>query len=371
MSARQAALDALLRIEEGAYANIALPAVLERSGLSSRDRAFATELAYGTTRMRRALDHVTAPYVRGELDADVRAMVRMGAYQLVYLHTPPHAAVSATVDIAPPRTRGFVNAVLRKVAGALPPRFPDPPTRLSYPDWIVRRLAVDLGAADAEAALEQMNVAPAVSEREDGYVQDLASQWVAGLVDAGPGQLVADMCAAPGGKATAIAEQGAALVVAGDLQPHRAHLIARNVGDLGLRNVAVLRHDGRCPPLRSGALDRVLVDAPCSGLGVLRRRPDARWRVEHDAIDRLAELQRELLAGAMPLLRAGGMLVFSVCTMTNAETLDIDRWLAEQFPELTPVQIPGPPWRPHGRGGLLLPQDAGTDGMFILRLRRS
>jgi 16S rRNA (cytosine967-C5)-methyltransferase len=243
-TSRSLALEALLRIEHGAFANIALPALLDASGLSGRDRAFTTELVYGTTRMRRACDHLLAPFVRGELDRDVRAMLRLGAYQLAFLDTPPHAAVSATVDLAPPRTRGLVNAVLRKVAGSLPARWPDPPTRLSYPDWIVRRLAVDLSPADAEAALAQMNVAPEVTEREDGYVQDLASQWVAALVEVQPGDVVGDPCAAPGGKATAMATASTAFVVATDLQPHRARLVTENVQALELIEV---QPEGRAP----------------------------------------------------------------------------------------------------------------------------
>ncbi|TMM11506.1 MAG: hypothetical protein E6G01_17155 [Actinobacteria bacterium] len=139
-TSRRVALDALVRIEHGAYANLALPALLARSGLSRRDRAFATELVYGTTRMRRACDWLLDPYVRRALDDDVRAALRLGTYQLALAGTSPHAAVAATVDAAPQRARGLVNAVLRKVASALPPEWPDDATELSYPDWVVERL---------------------------------------------------------------------------------------------------------------------------------------------------------------------------------------------------------------------------------------
>ena len=369
MTARAVALEALLRIEDGAFANIALPALLDRSDLPPREKAFATELTYGTTRMRRAVDHLLSPFVRGDLDAETRAMLRLGAYQLAFLQTPPHAAVSATVDLAPPRTRGLVNAVLRRVAGALPARYPDPPTRLSYPDWIVQRLAADLGAADAEAAMVQMNEAPPVTERADGYVQDQASQWVAALVEVEPGDVVGDPCAAPGGKATAMASGLPRLVAAADLQPHRAHLVSQNVDALGLDTVAVLVADGTSPPYRPRSFHRVLVDAPCSGLGVLRRRPDARWRVEPATVDRLVALQRRLIDAALSTLKPGGLLVYSVCTLTRAESIGIDEWLGKAHPELVSLPPPPSPWRPLGRGGLLLPQDAGTDGMYILRLR--
>jgi 16S rRNA (cytosine967-C5)-methyltransferase len=113
----------------------------------------------------------------------------------------------------------------------------------------------------------------------------------------------------------------------------------------------------------------VLLDAPCSGLGVLRRRPEARWRLEPAAIERAAGLQRDLLAAAVARIRPGGLLAYSVCTLTRQETLDVDAWAATAFPSLAAVEGPGPPWRPHGRGALLLPTAAGTDGMFLVLLR--
>lgn len=370
-TARGVALEALNRVDEGAYANVVLPRLLERSGLDRRDRSFATELVYGATRMRRACDWLLDRLVDRPLEPEVRNVLRLGVYQVVFLRTPPHASVSATVDLAPPRARGLVNAVLRRLLREPPPRWPDPPTRLSYPDWVVRRLVSDLGPAAAEAALEQMNVAPPVTERPDGYIQDEASHQVAAFVGARAGELVVDVCAAPGGKATAMASGGPALVVAADVSEHRSRLVADNAAALALGNVAVVVADGARPPLRAGAADRVLVDAPCSGLGVLRRRPDARWRVQPGDVGRLAELQRALLRAAAELVRPGGVVVYSVCTLTLAETLEVDRWLAASHPGLVPIAPPGPPWEPLGRGALLLPQAAGTDGMFVVGLRRS
>ncbi len=224
-------------------------------------------------------------------------------------------------------------------------------------------MRADLGDVDALAALEQMNARAEKTVRDDdGYVQDRASQWVSELVDAQPGELVADVCAAPGGKATAIASTGAH-VIAGDLHPARAALIAgERVVDRG--------RERRAPaPLRPRSFDRVLVDAPCSGLGALRRRPDARWRITEDDVERLTALQRELVDAAVTLLRPDGVLVYSVCTLTKAESIGIDDHLAAQHPTMEPLDAPGEPWRPWGRGGLLLPQAEGTDGMAILRVR--
>jgi 16S rRNA (cytosine967-C5)-methyltransferase len=363
---------ALGRIEAGAYANLVLPAVLDRSHLSERDRGFVTELVYGTTRMRRACDWLVDRFIMRPLDPAVRTALRLGAYQLVFLGTPPHAAVSATVSCAPPRTRGLVNAVLRRIADAGHPGadgWPDEGTRLSYPDWIVDRLDADIGVRAATEALETMNQPATVTRRVDGYVQDLASQWVAGLVGIGDGDRVADLCAAPGGKATAMAGMGASVVAAVDHSVSRVVLIKANVAGLGLANVAVVVGDGRHPPLPVSHFDRVLVDAPCSGLGVLRRRPDARWRIQPDDVGQLASLQRALIGAATELVRPGGTVVYSVCTLTRAETLEIDRWVAATHPELVPVAPPGPPWEPLGGGARLLPQAAGTDGMFVARYR--
>jgi 16S rRNA (cytosine967-C5)-methyltransferase len=372
-SARAVALTALRRIDEGAYANLVVPPLLERSGLGQRDRAFVTALVYGTTRMRRACDWLVDRFVLRSLDDEVRAVLRLGAYQLVFLGTSAHAAVAETVTCAPQRARPLVNAVLRRVAAAGTPSvadWPDDATRLSYPDWVVGRLTIDVGGEAARAALEAMNEAATVTRRADGYTQDLASQWVAAFTAGPGGERVADLCAAPGGKATALARAGPALVVAADHSVPRAVLMQSNVRGLGLENVAVVVADGRRPPVRAGRVDRVLVDAPCSGLGALRRRPDARWRVRAEDIDGLVRLQQELLDAATELVRPGGTLVYSVCTLSAAETVGVDAWMAATYPAWEAVAGPGGPWQPHGRGALVLPQTAATDGMFVVGYRR-
>ncbi|QYG93077.1 methyltransferase domain-containing protein [Iamia sp. SCSIO 61187] len=373
--ARRVAVEALVRIEEGgAFANLALGPALERSTLDARDRGLATELVYGTTRMRRACDWLVDRFVTGDrpLDARTRSALRLGAYQLVILGMPPHAAVTTAVSAAPKRSRGLVNAVLRKVAAEHDEHgrcFPDPATALSYPDWIVERLTEDLGPERALAALEAMNASATVTVRDDGYTQDLASQWVAELVDAGPGDRVLDLCAAPGGKATALAGTGAD-VVAADVRPGRVGLIAGNAARTGTSDrVHPVVADGRSTPFPAAAFDRVLVDAPCSGLGVLHRRADARWRMVPESIDRLARLQVDLVRAAADLVRPGGLLVVSVCTLTARETTGVDTVVAEVRPDLEPLPPPGDPWVPWGRGALLLPQAEGTDGMALHRYR--
>ncbi len=360
-NARAIAAKLLDRVEgDGAFANL----VLASAELPERDAPFITELVYGVTRMRRALDHLIDGFVSHPPELTTRNLLRIGAYQLHMMDIPAYAAVSETVEAAPRRERGFVNAVLRRVAD-LEPTWPTEAVRLSYPDWLVNQLGDDLGADDARAALEQMNRAAPVTSRSDGYTQDQASQWVAELVGAQPGERVLDMCAGPGGKATALAQDSIA-VVAADRRRHRASLVAANAARTGAPLAGVLAADGCRPPFRPGAFDRVLVDAPCSGLGVLGRRADARWRINTGDIAELARLQTELTRAALHLTRPGGVVVYSVCTMTAAETSGIDEMVAREHPEAVPVPITEPQWRPRGRGALVLPQDHNTDGMFVV-----
>ncbi len=377
MAARRLAIDALIRIEQdGAYANLVLPDLLDRSDLGPADRGFATELVYGTTRMRRACDHLVDRFLLSDVEPRVRAALRLGAYQLALLDTPAHAAVSATVGAAGGRARGLINAVLRRVADA-PVDYPDPATRLSYPDWIVDRLTIDLGPDDATGALEAMNRPATTAVRDDGYVQDPASQLVVEVVGAEPDHTVVDLCAAPGGKATGLAATGAT-VIAADRRPGRVRLTAGNVARLG-RRLPLLVADGTAPALRPGSADRVLIDAPCSGLGSLRRRPDARWRIDAEAPERLRRLQVDLVRAGLSLLAPGGVLTYSVCTLTDAESHDVLAAvtgvgvLAEESPEdvagdFEILAPPGGPWRSRGQVAELLPDD--TDGMRLFRLRR-
>jgi 16S rRNA (cytosine967-C5)-methyltransferase len=361
-SARRLAAEALVRVDAGgAYANLVLPAMLDGSGLARRDRAFATQLVYGTTRMRRACDWLVDRFLSRPPDPRTRAVLRLGAYQLRFLGLAPHAAVSETVAVAPGRTRGLVNAVLRRVAAEGEVDWPDDATRLSYPDWVLRRLVADRGEEAALAALAAMNAPAPVTVRPDGYVQDEASQRVVEAVGARPGERVADVCAAPGGKATGMAAAGA-FVAAGDVHPARAGLVAANAARLGLAGrVAAVVADARRPPHPAAAFDRALVDAPCSGLGSLRRRPDARWRVEEAAVERLAALQVDLVTAAADLVRPGGLLVYSACTLTGAEGEGVAAAVAARLGDrVEPVDDPAVT--------VVLPGPA-SDGMVVARWR--
>jgi 16S rRNA (cytosine967-C5)-methyltransferase len=431
-TARALAIDALVRIEAGAFSNLVLPGLLAASDLPARDRALATDLVYGTLRHQGQTDHLVALVADRPLralDPPVRAALRLGVHQLLS-GVPPHAAVGETVGAlaAGPgaRARPYVNAVLRRVA-ELAPDWPWPEgdqpaalaVRTSHPQWLVELLQQDLGPGDALATLEAANEPPAVTLRANprrttpealaaelgaagvetapgvlvpgallvrgtgdlarlaavaegrATPQDQASQAVAAAVGARPGEDVLDLAAAPGGKATALAEAmgDSGRVLAVDLRPGRAGRVVEAARRLGLTSVHTVVADGRAPPTRPGAFDRVLLDAPCSGLGVLRRRPESRWRISPDDVDRVAVLQRQLFAAAAEALRPGGLLVYSVCTLTARETTGIDEWATAEFPHLEAEEPPGLPWSQRGRGALLLPPAAGTDGMYLLRLR--
>jgi len=366
---RRLALDALERIDtKGAYANLVVPKMLGRSNLSDSDRALVTSMVYGTTRMRRACDHLVDRFVKGKVEPEIRAALRLGAYQLVYLGVPPHAALDATVGAVRGRGRSVVNAVLRRVADA-PVEFPSLAVQLSYPDWIVESLNSSLGTEAAEQALWAMNEPAEVTVRDDGYVQDKASQLVIERVGAGPDDVVIDVCAAPGGKTTAMSASGA-FVVGADLNPTRAGLIRSNAERLG-SDPAVVVADGMLPPIRPGSADKVLVDAPCSGLGSLRRRPDARWRIEASAPCRLAVLQHNLVLAGLELLKPGGTLVYSVCTLTTQEGRGVLESVRKNTP--IPVSVVEPdhdesPWETTDGVSRIVP--AQTDGMVLFELRR-
>jgi 16S rRNA (cytosine967-C5)-methyltransferase len=420
---RRLACDALVRIEQGAYAHVVVPAMLRRSVLPARDRAQVTDLVNGVMRARRRLDDLLRrvsdrPVER--LDPPVRAALRVGALQLVE-GVPAYAAVGEAVEATPRRARGYVNATLRALA-RLGPEWPDPGDEaiaLSYPDALVDLLRADLGEEDArdllvaanEPAALTLRVNPRRAEvdsvaseltgrgasvtrgalRRDALVvrgagdparlpvvargaatpQDQASQVVVQYLDPGGNDRVLEVAAAPGGKATGIAERlDRGYVVACDLHAGRLRLVRAAAARLGLSNVHLLVADGGTPPVRESSFDRVLVDAPCSGLGVLRRRTDARWRIDPQAIPRLAALQLSMVLAAARAVRRGGILVYSVCTVTRAETVGVASAIVAALPGWSGLAPPGPPWRAHGPGGLLLPQTAGTDGMFVLGLRR-
>lgn len=421
-SARSLALQAIRRVtDQGAYSSLLIPSLLGRSDLDLRDRALASELAYGTLRRLPAIDQELSALVDRPLAAappDARAALRLGAYQLRHTRIPAHAAVSETVELLPASRRGFVNAVLRRLAARPPVVFAGDgdgavSLRTGLAPWAVaelRRLLPEEEVEPAAAALARpgaltlrtnrcrvmvaelasalrrhgldpergrlqpdcLRVAGGDPADLPGYregwfaVQDQASAFVVQVLDPQQGERVLDACAAPGGKASDIACR-AGRVVAGDVSVRRVALVARSAGRLGVRALAVAQDAGR-PAVREG-FDRVLVDAPCSGLGAARRRPELLWRPERTRLSGLARLQVRVAAGAAALLRPGGVLVYSVCTFPRAETDAVCRTLLAKTGFLRPDMFPGPDGRPV-ESVRLWPHRHGTDAMFVARFVR-
>ena len=396
--ARAAAYQTVLRVfEQDAYADRALRTAAE--DLDRRDRALAQRLAYGTIQRVRTLDHAIESLGRRpvrKLDPPVRSALRLGAYELGYMETPQHAAVNEAVELVRSarleRAVGFTNAVLRRLTEGLQPllaSLPEGALKQSYPDWIEEVWTRDFGREDAIALMRAQNepaetVVRLVRGEVDGEVTDVPGAYrvervdedalaegriwpqsrgsqLAGLVvGARDGERVLDLCAAPGGKATMLAGE----VVAVEIHPGRARELEENVRRLGAANVTVLQADALTLPSELRDFDRVLVDAPCSGLGVLARRPDLRWRARP-----LRELQRDLLRVAAERTRPGATIVYSVCTLNadeNEAIVDASGLEAEPLGEEWPQFAH--PKRPEFL--LTRPDRHGTSGFFIARLRR-
>ncbi|GAB3039559.1 rRNA cytosine-C5-methyltransferase [Nocardioides flavus (ex Wang et al. 2016)] len=425
--ARRAALDVLtaVRVDE-AYANLVLPQVLRKHGLTGRDAALATELASGAIRMHGLYDPVIdACLTKPRLQPEVRDVLRLGTHQLLSMRVPDHAAISTSVDLVRATVgrgpSGLVNAVLRSISRrslaewvdqVSPDATADPHGHLavarSHPRWVVDLLAEALGnddeldallAADNAApavtlvarpglaTVEELETAggvrtarspygvvlpggdpaavPAVAEGRAG-VQDEGSQLVAlAMGDApleGRDERWLDLCAGPGGKAAlvgALAAQRGAVLVAHERQPHRAALVASAVRALPGESVKVVAGDGARPAWTPGTFDRVLLDAPCSGLGALRRRPESRWRRTPEDVDVLVGLQQVLLDTALDSVRPGGIVVYATCSPVVAETTAVvDAVLSRRgdTDEIDRFQL----W----------PHRDGTDAMFAATLTR-
>lgn len=417
---RGVAYDVLRAADErDAYVNLLLPQLLRERGLVGRDAAFATELVHGTLRMRGTYDAVLDSLVGRPLDPEVRDVLRLGAHQALSMRVPSHAAVSTSVSlvrrVVGHKPAGLVNAVLRKVAAddletwverLTQDLAPDDAlaVRRSHPVWVVRALRSGLRAVDAadelDALLEADNRPPRVTlvarpglvdpddlpgepgrvspyarvldggdpgdvaAVRDGRagVQDEGSQMVAlTLAEApleGTDARWLDLCAGPGGKAAllgALAAQRGAHLVANEVQPHRADLVRR--GLRALPDVEVTVHDGREGPWEPGSFDRVLVDAPCTGLGALRRRPESRWRRTPEDLESLVPLQRSLLRRAVELTRPGGLVGYATCSPLVEETLEVVESVGPGVADLVGVHR----WWPHRDG---------TDAMFLALLRR-
>ena len=435
-SGREFAFSFLRQYEkERGHVQLRLPKALSDSNLDRRERAFVTELVYGVLRSKLSLDWLISEFSSKKTaspDSDTKNVLRLGLYQLLYLdRVPNHAAVDTTVEIAKthlhPSVVKFVNAVLRG-AGRAKNQLPWPDRDknealflsvfYSHPRWLVDFWLKELGVKTTEALLAADNERPKVTLRvntlktsksdlvevlggydirsEEGqlcdeaviiksfipdsiiskglvYAQNEASIAVGHIVEPSAGQTVIDLCAGPGGKTTHLAQlmENRGKIIAVDASADRLSLIDQNSRRLGTSIIELVKGDAT-ERLSLESADNVLVDAPCTGLGVLARRPDSRWHKRREDIARLADLQVKILLRGADYVKEGGFLTYSVCTITKAETVGVVELFRKQRPDFEPVPI-----RLKNRGEVdvtasiqLQPYEHNTDGMFVARFQR-
>lgn len=446
-TARGMAVQMLTRVEaEGAYANLLLQKNIKRL-TDSRDRQLVTLLVNGTLKHRLTLDYALRKHLSkpmSSLPHEVRAILRIGAFQILYVDKiPPAVAVNESVELAKefPKFTGLVNVVLRKVMGkGWDILWPDSKReavrhlslRYSHPEWMIQRWLKRWGFEETEALCKANNepaqtwirtntlkisreglrdrlieegitvelgtrVPESLRIRDFGTldqlksfqeglftVQDESSQLVAHVVDPKPGQFVLDACSAPGGKATHLAQimKDEGEILAFDIHEHKLELIVQSAQKLGITIIRPQLGDARdLPGIRLESQDRVLVDAPCSGLGVLRRRADLRWQKEEQGLGELPSLQLAILERAASCVKEGGALVYSTCTTEPEENFELVKKFRAVHPEFEPVDLADAlPFKleelrdiQQARKGMLqlLPHRHGMDGFFLAKFLRT
>ncbi len=431
VASRRAALEVLVAVAGGARSDRSLDGVLRRSGPSDADRRLITEIVYGTLRRRRTLDRTLQPYCRTpwrRLDASTREALRMGAYQVGYLRSvPPHAAVHATVGALGPEQRGaagMVNAVLRawlRDGGELHAGDGGLADRLDLPPWLLERwverygseratrwfeaalrpapltlrvhagviggdevvAALRAAGVEVEAAGWSSRVLRVVSGRPLALeavrqgrltLRGEAGQIVAALLPKG-GARVLDTCAGRGGKSVQLSEEHPdARVVAADRRPELLRRCARAGREAGVEGIRAVAADmaGFAPFRRR--FDRILVDAPCSGVGTIRRHPEIRWRVRRARLRQLRTLQRRILTQAIDLLATGGRLLYTTCSTEPEENEQVVERILEVNPGVTLVPIRPPAGLEHLVAGdgmfRTYPEEPELDGFFAAQLGR-
>lgn len=435
---RDAALSILLAIDKNqAYSNLLLSETIKRHKIEAKDRALLTEITYGTLQYKMTLDYYLDPFIRGSVDHWVRWLLRLSLYQIHYLtRIPPHAAVNEAVEIAKRRGHqgiaSMVNGILRSILRqgvASTDEIKDPIERLaietSHPEWLVQRFVDNYGMEVATEMLQENNVPPVQTVRvnttkvnveeaitsleaegltakksdmmpeclhvtngqpartkafQEGLItiQDESSMIPANVLHPNPGMRVLDMCAAPGGKTTHLAEimNNEGSILATDLHPHKLDLIDHNTDRLGINIVETAPIDGRKAPdfLQPESFDAILVDAPCSGLGVMRRKPDIKYTKREEDLENLQKIQLALLDAATKVLKIEGKLVYSTCTVDKKENEGTVNAFLTAHPEMEAIQLESLPTKLAKKqaNGMLqvFPQDFGSDGFFVAAFRK-
>lgn len=407
-SSRALALVALNQWRGGRkFADTILRELLRSSGLAAADRAFATELFYGVLRNLTLLDFWIGQLRSDRLDHDSRDLLRLGLYQLFLLRTPEHAAVFETVALASPKSRSLVNAILRNAVRqketleALANK-QELSVRKSHPQFLIDRWQRNFGPENTEALCDWNNDPAPVYARINGlkisddeflarypdvervstcekfvrltripenalavghcYIQDPSTAAACRLLDPQPGDRVLDVCAAPGGKTGYVAElmKNTGFILAGDRDEHRVETLADNLKRLGAEIVQTIRHDWTKESLKEQTpFDRILIDAPCSNTGVMRRRIDVRWRLTADDFARMATEQFRIVRATIPLLKPGGILVYSTCSLEPEENEQTVRRMIKEFPFLKLLEEKS-----------VLPLGDGFDGAYAAKLMR-
>ncbi len=390
-TARQLCLRTLLEWEKGkSFSDEILHTQLEKERLNAVDRAFLMETFFGILRNLSRLDFLIAQLREGPVDLQTREVLRLGLYQIFHMRTPSHAAVNETVELGG-RARGLVNAVLRRALRELrllEDRLENAPVavRTSHPDFLLARWEAQFGL-EATSRLCPWNNLPAdVYVRANGlkvtagelrratpdvepspfhpkalrvnrlpyswivgglcYVQDPSTLLACDLLDPQPGETILDACAAPGGKTTYLAElmRNEGRIIACDLYESRLVRLRQNLSRLGVTIAEVIEHDSMLAPdpgsefLRPESFDRVLIDAPCSNSGVLRRRVDVRWRLTQEDFIRMPGPQLALVRRGAQMLRPGGILVYSTCSLEPEENDQLVEQIVANLPSLRHVE---------------------------------
>lgn len=437
MTARDAAVKALLTVQEqGGYSNIVLDELLQSVELSASDRGLASRLLYGVTERRLTLDYLlnqTSSTPVKMMDPIIREVLRVGVYQLVYLDkTPSFAAINEAVKqtrrFGVGRLSGFVNGVLRQIERGHGKLLADLPTndkgmeyrhslprawirawRTAYGDDVLQGLlshlneappsyirvntlmttteafcrvleAQGIGYVPVEGLPDALRVTPASALHNlpeeyavHYYFQDVASQWCCRALDAQPGERVADLCAAPGGKTMTVAQymQNTGSILSGDIHDHKCKALAERVKRYGFTTISVNRWDASAAPPQEwkGSFDRVLCDVPCSGMGVIRRKPEIRYKQPEQFRD-LPALQLKILEQGAKLVRPGGVLQYSTCTLRPEENQAVSAAFLEAHPEFSPRLLPIEPCFAAAGAEVsfeitLFPHVHGSDGFYV------
>ncbi len=420
---RTLALDSLLAVErDGRYTNLEINAALEKAKLSAADKGLYTRLVYGVTERRITLDYIIAQYASkglDALDADVLGALRLGFYQLLYMdRIPEHAAVGESAGLVTGSKTGFVNGVLRSFLRSgkeytLPPEedtYRHLSVKYSVPEDLVALFAASVKEGELDAFLEAINREPKVGLRvntlrlsakeaadavggtlsqmaedlvltdgfssaarkgvEEGlwFVQDEASRITAMALGAKAGETVVDTCACPGGKSFSLAldMQNEGALYAFDLHKNKLSLIRKGAEKMGITIIETESRDARDPsPSLIGKADRVLCDAPCSGLGVLAKKPDIRYK-DLSQVQRLPQIQGAVFSGAAQYVKEGGVLLYSTCTVNRAENEEVVRRFLSEHKEF---RLQGNEYLPEGMR-TFWPHRDGCDGFFAARLQK-